>query len=257
MNKTAFITGATSGIGAAYAKRLANRGYNLVLTGRRKEIIQKLADDLSKQFNVRTKVVIADLSDDDGIQRVVTAIKITQSLEILINNAGYAGPFILFTDQDSLTREQMTKVLVTVPMILSQAVLPEMVKKGHGTIINVASAAAFLPNKKWAVYAASKAFLKSFSESLSLEVKNTGIKVQVVCPMPTDTDIWRGLPEEKAIMLKRYKLMSADSVVDCSLKDLKSNHVVCVPGTRSKLLIALITLFPRSLLYRIADKNIL
>ena len=256
MSKTALITGATSGIGAVYAKRLASQGYNLILTGRRQAIIEKLADDLSRQFNIEAQVIIAELTDDAHIQRVVDAIKTAENLEILINNAGYAGPLILFGEQDLSESERMTKVLLTVPMRLTHAVLPQMTKAGRGTIINVSSGAAFLPNKKWAVYGAGKAFLKSFSESLYLEVKNKGIKVQVVCPGFVETDIWKNLPEEKAIMSKIFKFISPESVVDCSLKDLKKNQVVCIPGTKAKFLMELVTLLPRSLVYRIADRNI-
>ena len=256
MSKTALITGATSGIGAVYAKRLASQCYNLILTGRRQAIIEKLADDLSRQFNIKAQVIIAELTDDAHIQRVVDAIKTAENLEILINNAGYAGALILFGEQDLSESEQMTKVLLTVPMRLTHAVLPQMTKAGRGTIINVASGAAFLPYKKWAVYAAGKAFLKSFSESLYLEIKNKGIKVQVVCPGFVETDIWNNLPEEKVIMSKILKFISPESVVDCSLKDLKKNQVVCIPGTKAKFLMELVTLLPRSLVYRIADRNI-
>ena len=255
VSKTALITGATSGIGAAYAKRLASQGYDLILTGRRQEIIQKLADDLIKQFNIKVKVIIAELSEDSDIQKVVDVIKTTEHLEILINNAGYAGPFILFARQHPLEIERMTKVIVNVPMRLTYAALPEMTKNGHGTIINVASGAAFLPNKKWAVYGAGKAFLKSFSESLYLEVKNDGIKVQVVCPGPVDTDLWKNMPVDKAIMSKRFKFISPESVVDSSLRDLKKNRIVCVPGTTTKFLMALVSFLPRSYIYKIADKE--
>jgi hypothetical protein len=89
-----------------------------------------------------------------------------------------------------------------------------------------------------------------------LEIKNKGIKVQVVCPGFVETDIWNNLPEEKVIMSKILKFISPESVVDCSLKDLKKNQVVCVPGTKAKFLMALVTLLPRSLVYRIADRNI-
>jgi hypothetical protein len=253
LSKTALITGATSGIGAAYAKRLASQGYDLILTGRRQEKITKLGDDLAKQFNIKVKVIIAELSDDSDIQKVVDAIKFSENLEILVNNAGYAGPFVLFAEKDLQESERMVKVMVTVPMRLIYAALPEMSKKGRGTIINVASMSAFIPNKKWSIYGASKASLKSFSESLHLEVKNKGIRVQVVCPGPVDTDIWKDTPAEKAIMSKRFKFISAESVVDNSLRDLKKNRVVSIPGTTTKFLMSLVSFLPRSYVYKITD----
>ena len=96
MSKTALITGATSGIGAVYAKRLASQGYNLILTGRRQAIIEKLADDLSRQFNIKAQVIIAELTDDAHVQRVVDAIKTAENLEILINNAGILRPGMVY-----------------------------------------------------------------------------------------------------------------------------------------------------------------
>jgi uncharacterized protein len=253
LSKIALITGATSGIGAEYAKRLASQGYDLILTGRREQIIQKLADDIAKQFNIKAKVIIAELTDDADIQKVVDAIKTAENLEILINNAGYAGPFILFAEKDMQESERMIKVMVTVPMRLIYAALPEMSKKGRGTIINVASISAFVPNKKWSIYGASKASLKSFSESLYLEVKNKGIRVQVVCPGPVDTGFWKNLPAEKAIMSKRFKITSPESVFDNSLRDLEKNRVVCIPGATTKFLMSLSSFLPRSYIYKITD----
>jgi len=132
VSKTALITGATTGIGAVYAKRLASQGYNLILTGRRQAIIEKLADDLSRQFNIKAQVIIAELTDDAHVQRVVDAIKTAENLEILINNAGYVGPLILFGEQDFSESERMTKVLLTVPMRFTHAVLPQMTKPDVG-----------------------------------------------------------------------------------------------------------------------------
>ena len=173
----------------------------------------------------------------------------------MINNAGYDGANQLFTEKDPLDREQMMKVLMTVPLRLIYAALPEMSKNGRGTIINVSSASAFLPGKRMAIYAASKAFTKSFSESLYLEVKNKGIKVQVVCPGWTDTNIFRDVSAEvKAMIFKKFKVMSPETVVDCSLKDLSKNHVVSIPGTYNKVTTTVSAIIPRSFLYRRIDK---
>jgi hypothetical protein len=256
MSKTALITGSTSGIGAAYAKKFASNGYDLINTGRRQEIIQKLADDLTKQFNIGVKVIIAELSDDSDIQKVVDAIKSSENFEILVNNAGYGGAPIFFTDKDSVEHENMMKVLMTVPLRLAYAALPNMSKNRRGTVINIASGAAFIPAKKQAIYAASKAFLKSFSESLYLEVKSKGIKVQVV-PGAIDTDFYRDFSSvEKNIFFKKFKIMSPESVVDSSLKDLEKNMVVSIPGAYYKNLMVLVSILPRSYWYKRIDKSI-
>ena len=256
MSKTALITGATSGIGAAYAKKLASQGYDLILTGRRQAIIQKLADDLTKQFNIKTRVIIAELSDDSDVQKVVDAIRTAENLEILINNAGYGFSPTLFAEKDLMEQEKMTKVIITVPMRLTYAALPEMTKKRQGTIINVSSESAYLPCRKLAVYAACKAYLKSFTESLCLEVKNNGIKVQVVCPGSTDTDFFRDFSAEgKASWFKVFKVVtSPELVVDCSFKDLEKNRVVCIPGAHTKRMISLVSILPRSYVYKMAER---
>jgi len=132
MSRTVLITGATSGIEACYTKRLASQGFDLILTGRRQEIIQKLADDLTKQFNIKTKLIIAELSDDSDIQKVVDAIKTAENLEILINNAGYGFTTMMFDEVDLMEQEKMTKIPLTVPMRLIYAALPEMTKKSGG-----------------------------------------------------------------------------------------------------------------------------
>ena len=124
MSKTAVITGATSGIGAAYARRLAKDGHDLVITGRRKEIIQQLADELTKQYNVKIKVILADLSLDNDIQKVVEAIKSLENLDILINNAGYNDVPEFFDKTDLAVHEVMMKVLMTAPVRLTYAALP-------------------------------------------------------------------------------------------------------------------------------------
>ena len=159
MSKTAVITGATTGIGAAYAKRLATDGFDLIITGRRREIIQKLADDLVPQHGVKVNTIIAELSDDNDFQKVVDAIRATEDIEMLINNAGYSGYARHFVETDTAEHEKMVKVHQIVPMRLISIVAPAMIKRGYGAIINVCSMSAFLPLPSVSVYAGTKAFL--------------------------------------------------------------------------------------------------
>jgi short-subunit dehydrogenase len=258
MSKTAVITGATSGIGAAYAKRLAAEGYDLILTGRRQEIIQNLADDLTGQYDVNVNVIIAELSDDDDIQKLIDAIKTSENIEILINNAGHSGYFKEFLEVDPSHYEQMIKVHQTVPIRLISIVAPKMVKRRKGTIINVASVAAFNPAPKFNVYASTKSFLKSFSEGLHQELKDKGIKVQALCPGLTETNFAKDyLTEEefgKIIGSMKKITMSPEAVVDCSLKHLKKKKVVCIPGTINKAMASFLAMIPRGLYYKISAK---
>jgi uncharacterized protein len=257
MGKTALVTGATTGIGAAYAKRLASEGYNLVVTGRRKEIIDKLANQLSTQYKVEVEVITAEFSNEADIQKVVDVIKSEQELEILVNNAGFNDVLQLFAEKPLPAQEDMMKVLMTVPVRLCYAAIPGMSQRGHGKIINISSGAAVLPSKKSSIYAACKAFIKLFSESLYLEVKDKGIKVQTVLPGYIDTDFYRGFTaEQQQLMRKTFKAMSADAVVECSMRDLGKNCVVCVPGLYYKALMAIIAVTPRSYWYKMIDKTI-
>lgn len=236
MNKTAVITGATSGIGAAYAKKLASQGFDLVLTGRRVETIQKLAEELTRQFKIKVEVIIAELSNDADIQKVINAIKSHENLDMLINNAGYWLP-LTFDEKDLLAGETMMKALMTAPVRLIYSALPNMTKNGRGTIINVSSLAAFLPIPRMAIYASCKSFLKAFSERLQLETKDKGIKVQVVCPGVIDTDFYRFSAQARKVMSEQFQMMSAESVVECSLLELTGNHVVCIPGKYYKAIV--------------------
>jgi uncharacterized protein len=233
MNKTAVVTGATSGIGAAYAKKLASQGYDLIMTGRRQEIIHKMAEELIKQFKIKAEVIIAELSVDEDIQKVADAIKSCETLEVLVNNAGFLVP-TLFGENELVAEETMMKVLTITPVHLIYAALPNMMKNGRGTIINVSSLAAFLPLPKMSIYAACKSFVKTFSERLQLEMKDKGIKVQAVCPGIIDTDFYRFSPPVKKSMAEQFPMMSPESVVDCSWEELKKNRVICIPGAPYK-----------------------
>jgi uncharacterized protein len=247
MSKTAVITGATSGLGAAYAKRLASEGYDLVLVGRRKDVITGVADNLAAKNNIKAHVVIADLSGDSGVQQVIDAINATPDVEVLINNAGFAISKS-FEELNPAEYETMVNVHQLAPMKLISAALPGMIRAGRGTIINVASIGAYLPVPRSSIYNATKAFLKLFSESLQMEVKDKGIRVQVLCPGYMETDFYRFTTEEKKKSMSRgTQKIPLDVLVDYSLKSLKGNRVVCIPGFSYKAICGLSSIMPRNL----------
>jgi len=256
MTKTAVITGATSGIGAAYAKRLAADGYDLILTGRRREIIQKLADELTDKHKIKVKVIIAELSDDNDIEKVIDAITSADNVEVLINNAGFSPDEKHFMGMEFRDVERMIKVHQIVPVRLAYAVVPKMEIRSKGTIINVSSVGAFLPSPKIIIYGATKAFLKVFSESLYMDLRRKGIKVQVLCPRLTKTDFHREFSQERYKMISsKYHWMTADEVVDYSLRCLKRNKgPICIPGIRGKLYSAIVPALPKSIYYRIEER---
>jgi len=255
MSKTAIITGATSGIGAEYAKQLASLGYDLVITGRREEIIGKLADELKEKNNVKVDVVITELSEQDGVRKLIDFIAPIENIDMLINNAGFGlNKYFIRSDIDFQVR--MNDVHTTASMKLIYAVLPKMIRQKHGNIINVASVAGMCPLVRDIVYCGSKAFLITFSEALYMEVMEKGIKIQALCPGFTHTDFHGKLELSRSDHKKMGKLnwMTSEEVVRYSLKRLKKNKVVCIPGFSNRLMVKATHLIPRSLYYKIIMK---
>jgi len=252
--KTALITGATSGIGASYARRLARDGYNLILTGRREEKIKILADELSRVHRVKVDALLVELSDPDELEALV-GLTISKPIDFLVNNAGF-GTTHFFHEEPLETQENMVSVHILSLMKLTHAVLPGMIEKGQGVIINVSSAGAFLPIPAEATYTGTKAFLVSFTESLHTELLNTGVKVQVVCPGLTLTDMplrKLGIDEEQLLKRMPYRWMKPEEVVDASFDALARNQVVCIPGALTKLTIISRFILPAPIYYKTAN----
>ena len=239
-NKIAFITGATSGIGAVYAREFASQGYDLIITGRRAEKIKALADELMAQHKINIEVVIAELANNDDLDLLIKKIADHNNIEILINNAGF-GQRGNFHTVDLKIYENMLNVHDLATMKLTHAVLPSMLANKKGSIINVSSVVAFIPFTNNAVYAGSKAFINLFTEAISTELKGTGVQVQVLCPGLTATDVFEKMGENVEEVAKQrnwfWTYMSAEAVVAKSLKCLAKNKVICIPGFRNKLMI--------------------
>jgi short-subunit dehydrogenase len=253
--KTACITGATSGIGAAFAESFAKQGYDLIITGRRKEKIESLSNTLSKEYKINVEVIIAELSDDKKLNFLTEKMKDTKNLEILVNNAGFTKE-VFFHAGDFSTHEVMLKVHNLALITLCHAVLPNMVSQGHGSIINVSSLLAFTPSPANAMYSASKAFVKFFTESIYLELQGTGVKVQALCPGMTRTDFHERMGYDKNTFYKDkgiMKAMTPEEVVDISLQYLEQDKVLCVPGGNNKLSRFLLKVLPQGVIYKMAS----
>jgi len=243
--KTALITGATSGIGAAFANKFASLHYNLVITGRRQEKLEAFADELRKHHNVQVEVIQVELSSERILEQLIAKVKSIRNLEILVNNAGFIR-INNFWEEDILTYNNMLKVQALAVMKLTYAALPEMIVNKKGAIINVSSIMAFFPFATQAIYAASKAFISLFSESLNLELrnKNIGVYVQSLYPGPTISDIYQrkdanvtvAMQKQKRPWLWRYR-MPAELVVEKSLRSMQKKQPICIPGWRNKLII--------------------
>jgi len=253
--KTACITGATSGIGAAFAKRFAKQGYDLIITGRRKEEIEFLSNTLSTENKIDVEVIIVELSNDKEIDLLAKKIKKIQNLEILVNNAGFAKENFFHKEEFS-TYEVMLKVHNLAVIKLCHAVLSNMVSKEKGIIINVASLGAFFPLPINAVYSASKSFMKIFTESIYLELQGTGVKVQALCPGMTRTDFHEKMGFKKDTYYKDKGLMKAmtpEEVVEISLQYLKKDKVLCIPGRYRQLLGFLLRFLPSKVIYKMVS----
>lgn len=258
-NKTAVITGATSGIGAAYASKFAQLGYDLIITGRRKEKIEGVAKQIQQEYNVNVEIILAELSEMQDIKKVIDFIK-EKEIEVLVNNAGF-GVKSLYQVSELSVMEQLVKVNVFAPMELIHAILPGMVKRDRGTIINISSESVYMIIPQNAIYSGAKAFLKSFTEGLHMDLMDTGVKVMAVCPGLTHNDLHEKMGMDKSRQINRgqIKWMSPEDVGDISLKDLKKGKVICIPGNHTKILTHLLNIMPRksyyNFMYNFSCKN--
>jgi short-subunit dehydrogenase len=225
---TALITGASSGIGALYADRLARSGYDLVLVARRADKLRQLAADLTTRTGRSVETLVADLTNPSDLARVEAVLRSDASITLLVNNAGVGAtaPLLL---SDVADMERKITLNVNVPMRLAYAAAPAFVARGNGTIVNIASIVAIAPEVLNGVYGGSKAFVLAFSQSLQHELADKGVRVQAVLPGATATDFWdhAGTPVEH---LPREIVMSAEAMVDAALAGLALGEVVTIPS---------------------------
>lgn len=249
--RVALITGASSGIGAAYARALARAGYVLILVARREARLQALAEELTQVYHVPVEVLVADLADPAGISNVEARIVQIGALAFLVNNAGFGVPGS-FVQNEIASHEAMIRVYVNAAVRLTRAALPVMLAQRHGAIVNVASFVAFFPVTGSVTYSATKAYLRSFTEGLHQELDGTGVRVQALCPGFTRTEFQKtGKIDEQGI--PNFLWMPAESVVAQSLRDLDNGRVISVPGLGYRLLALLAGLIPRDLLYSVGQ----
>ena len=186
---TVLVTGASSGIGEAIAHQLAGRGYNVSLAARRREVLEELASELEDEYDVRTTIHVADLAKDTERTRLLRELKSGRHLVGLCNNAG-TGAFGRFVDHDAETEDQVFRTNALALFDLTNRLARGMVERGEGAILNTASILAFAPIPQNATYAATKAFIQSFSEALHTELQGTGVSCTTVNPGPTRTPIF-------------------------------------------------------------------
>ena len=235
---TAAITGASSGIGAAFARKLAGLGYDLVLVARRADRLATLAAELEAAYGIRAEVLVANLTDEGDVERVAAAIAAIPSLELLVNNAGI-GVEGRFCEADIGPQLDMIRLHVLASVRLARAALPGMVARGRGGIINVASVAGFMALPENVNYCATKGYLITFSKALQLELIATGVRVQALCPGFTHTEFHDDLREFDKARTPKILWMPAEAVVEASLRGLARGEVVCIPGIGNRLIAAI------------------
>jgi len=230
--KRAFVTGASAGLGAEFARQLAAAGTDLVLSARRLDRLEELAQELRAEHGVQVEAAQADLTKDEGLSRLERALAADPALDLLVNNAGFGGRRG-FVKSETSEHLNMLRVHIDATVRLTKAALPGMIDRGRGAVINLASVAAFSPFSG-AMYSGSKSFLVMFSENLQAELRGKGlpIRVQALCPGMTHTEFHAVADIDKAIVPKPF-WMTADQVVRVSLRRI-GRGVVCIPGWHNK-----------------------
>ncbi|BBU32304.1 oxidoreductase (plasmid) [Burkholderia sp. THE68] len=224
---TALVTGASSGIGAVYAERLARRGYDLILVARNRDRLATLAERITNETRRNVEILDADLNDRHALAAVEAKLKQDASITLLVNNAGVGTHTpLLDSDVDAMTR--MIDLNVTALTRLTYAAVPGFVARGKGAVINIASIVGIAPEILNGVYGGTKAFVLAFSQSLHRELSGKGVQIQAVLPGATATDFWEtgGLPMEN---LDQAIIMSAGDLVDAALVGFDRGELVTIP----------------------------
>ncbi len=268
--KVVVITGATSGIGAAYAARFAREGAQLILTGRRRELLERARDELTTYGATDVELVLGDLADEKVAARVERTVA-DRPVAVLVNNAGF-GYYRTVADARPEPLAAMLKVHAEVPLRLCRAALERMTRAREGLIINVGSLAGRVAVPGSALYVATKCYLERLSESLALEAAGSGVVVQVLAPGYVRTDFHRDVDDLDALRRNRglIRWMNPDAVVEESLRAAgrasrrlvarsgrcpRGRDVVVIPGRANRFLAAVASLVPRSFVYRAATSR--
>ncbi len=243
----ALITGATAGIGAQYARLLAREGFDLILVARDKKRLSASANALSKEFGVKVELLAADLTKPLQLDRVRKRLGDSKKpVDVLVNNAGF-GINKSFLDSEINAEQALLDILVTAPMRLTHAVLPIMLQRNSGIIVNVSSVASWIAGGS---YSAAKSYLTVLTESLHTELRSTKVKISALCPGFTRTEFHqRGRMNMKG--LPNFLWLSAEQVVEKSWRDVNAGKVISIPGWQYLILSSISRFGPRPMVRRI------
>lgn len=256
--KTALITGASSGIGSDLAEIFARDGFNLILVARSTDRLEKLASALAPKHSVHVRVVTEDLSQPHAAEKLLRKLSPNPEsqdlgIDVLVNNAGFGmqGNFWKIPIE---THRRMMQLNILTLTELTQLILPEMIRRGSGRILNVASTAAYQPGPFLAVYYATKAYVLSFSEALANELRGTGVTVTTLCPGPTKTGFQQVAGIQDLPMLKTPVVMASRPVAEKGYKALMRGKTVEIPGFLNKAAAFSTRFAPRSVMAQVARK---
>jgi short-subunit dehydrogenase len=250
MGETALVTGASGGIGEHLARLLAASGRHVVLLARSEDRLTALASELARAHRVPATVLVHDLAEPGAADRVADDLAARGiAVDILVNNAGFGvyGPFVR---TDAAEEARLLQVNIIALTMLTKALLPEMVARGRGRVLNVASTAAFQPGPLMAVYYASKAYVLSLSEALSNETAGTGVTVTCLCPGPTHTGFQDRAQMRRSRLFSTMSVMPARDVAQAGLDGMLAGRAVVVPGLMNKVGVQVVRVSPRAAVRR-------
>jgi uncharacterized protein len=230
---TALVTGASGGIGEALAREFAANKHDLVLVARSESKLRTLADELAAKHGITADVIAADLGASDAVATLVAALG-DRRIDVLVNNAG-VGTYGPFHETDAVKLEQMLQINMVALTSLTRALLPSMVERKSGKVLNVASTAAFMPGPLMAVYYATKAYVLSLGEALQEELKGTGVTVTTLCPGPIATGFQAEADMGSSKLVKGKQLMSAETCAKVAVSKTLRGATVVIPGFVNRL----------------------
>jgi len=247
----ALVTGASGGIGLELARLCAKGGHDLILVARSEGKLAEIAKYLSGMYQIGVETLAVDLASPDAVDRIAATLDSREfSIDVLVNNAGF-GEWGLFGRADIERQVRMIQVNVVALTRLTRLVLPTMVRRRRGRILNVASTAGFVPGPLMAVYYATKAFVISFSDAIGNELKGTGITVTALCPGPTRTSFAERAGISETNLFTGPNVMEAASVAEAGYRAMMRGRAVAIPGLANKLLIQSLRIAPRWLVVRL------
>ena len=252
----ALITGASSGLGEVFARKLAARGYDLILVARREDRLKALADDLHAKHGTNCELIVADLANDADLARVEQRIRAASNLEFLVNNAGF-GTLKRFWEEPLEGQDKMHRVHVLATMRLTHEGLPGMVARKKGFIINVSSVSGFIREGGGVSYPATKAWINRFTEALAGELRaaKANVRVEALCPGFTYTEFHDVLEMDRSFVGKKWWL-PAEFVVDESLAGIERGQLFVIPGTRYKIMSWCLRNLPKSTIRLLMPKGV-